>query len=302
MTGQTEPNLVSLDGDILCLDDAKVGILSPTFMYGLNVFESIRGYEAADNRTALFRVHDHIERLFQTCNIIDVSLPISHEEVLGRITTTLDRCNFDGDISIRMVVYFDGPGSWSTSEPGKLIVAPIRKGRAFEGSVKCCVSSWERISDRNMPPRAKVGANYVSGRLAQLEARRHGYDMPLLLNDRGTVSEAPGACFFGVRDDTLITPPSSASILESITRASILDIANDIGIRTEVREIDRTELYCVDEAFVCGTTVEVTQIERIDHHIVATGKNAKITPVIQSLFFDIARGKKGNRSNWLTYI
>ncbi|MEL7185893.1 MAG: aminotransferase class IV [Pseudomonadota bacterium] len=299
MSPARNQRLIWLDGSLVKPEDAKISILSPTTMYGLNVFETIRGYRTADNMTALFRARDHVERLMQSCRILDVSYSGSVDVVLDAIQETLEACCFEDDVSMRVVLFFDDEGGWSSTSEARLMIAPIAKGRAYTDPISCCISSWERIKDNSAPPRAKVGANYVSGRLSQLEAKRNGFDMPLLLNSRGTISEAPGACFFIVRDGVLVTPPGHASILESITRLSIFEIADDLNIGVQVREIDRTEVYCANEAFVCGTAVEITPVRAIDHCEISVGDQAPVTSAISSRYFDIARAKVDEKKDLL---
>jgi branched-chain amino acid aminotransferase len=162
------------------------------------------------------------------------------------------------------------------------------------------VSSWERISDRSVSPRIKAGANYINSRMAQLEALENGYDTALFLNREGKVSEAPGSCIFIVRDGALITPPITASILESITRDTVIDIAkNNLGLTVIERDIDRTELYICDEIFLCGTAAEITPIVSVDKIIVSNGKPAEITNSIKQGYFDIVRGKVEAYKEWI---
>ena len=301
MSAKGQKIVVWLDGELLPPEEATINVLSPTSMYGLNVFETIRGYMVGD-APLLFRVHDHVDRLMQSARIIDLPCPYAADEILRAIHTTLEACAFREDLSARIVLYFDEPGSWSARDGVKLLVSPVASGRAFTSPVACCVSSWTRIGDNSLPPRAKVGANYMSTRLAQLEAVRGGYDVPVLLNERGTVAEAPGACFFLVRGGRLVTPPLHASILESITRSTVIELAEAAGIDVEIREIDRTELYCGEEAFLCGTSMEITPIARIDHHALRTGDGSPITRDLTLSYFEAARGKSDRYRHWVAEL
>jgi branched-chain amino acid aminotransferase len=169
--------------------------------------------------------------------------------------------------------------------------------------MKCCVSSWERISDRNISPKVKVGANYINSRMAQMEALENGYDSAIFMNNQGKIAEGPGSCFFIVRDGILITPPVTASILESITRDTIINLAKNIlKIDTVERDVDRTELYICDEAFLCGSAMEVVPVLNVDGISVFEGKTGKITNAIHDTYLDAVTGKIGGYKKWLTPI
>ena len=210
------------------------------------------------------------------------------------------------DAAVRQVLFLDGFGSWSSTSPVEMFISPIPKQRCYldnriEG-ISCNISSWERIHDRSFPPTIKVGANYINSRLAQLESTLNGYDSPLFLNASGTVSESAGACLFIVRNNTLITPPLSASILESITRNTIIELAGHLNIEVVEREINRTELLIADEAFLCGTTVEIVPIIEIDKQPIGIKKKGKLTRSLQKIFFDTCRGNRDAATHWLTPV
>jgi branched-chain amino acid aminotransferase len=206
------------------------------------------------------------------------------------------------DISVRITLYVNELTNWAYKGDCEMMIAPIPMGRAYDSkmAITACVSSWERISDRSVSPRIKAGANYINSRMAQLEALDNGFDSALFLNREGKVSEAPGSCIFIVRRGVLITPPITASILEGITRDTIINIAkNDFGLTVIERDIDRTELYVCDEIFLCGTAAEITPIVSVDKIIVGDGKTGEITNSISQRYFDIVRGKVEAYKEWI---
>jgi len=210
------------------------------------------------------------------------------------------------DIAVRQTIFIDGFGTWSSKGPVGMFIAPIPKSRTSindKSGMRCCVSSWERISDRNLSPKIKIGANYINSRMAQLEALENGYDSAIFMNNQGKIAEGPGSCFFMVRDGVLITPPCTASVLESITRATIIELAKKmLCIETVERDIDRTELYICDEAFLCGSAVEVAPVINIDGYVVGTGEVGDITKKIHNTYIAAVSGQLNKYTNWLTEI
>ena len=292
-----------LAGRLVPEKDAKIHVLSPTCQYGINVFEGVRCYLSdSGNQLLAFRFKDHLDRLFRSAKILRLSLKYSASEIQSAFIDTIIANGYMEDISVRITFYINELTNWAYKGDCEMMIAPIPMGRAYnsEIGITACVSSWERISDRSVSPRIKAGANYINSRMAQLEALDNGYDTALFLNREGKVSEAPGSCIFIVRDGALITPPITASILESITRDTVIDIAkDDIGLTTIERDIDRTELYICDEIFLCGTAAEITPIVSVDKIIVGDGKPSEITKSIKQRYFDIVRGKVEAYKEWI---
>lgn len=295
-----------LAGRLVPEKDAKIHILSPTCQYGINVFEGVRCYltDTSDKLLA-FRFNDHINRLFRSAKILRLRPKYMASEIQSATIDTIIANGYIEDISVRITFYINELTNWSYKGDCEMMIAPIPMGRAYnsEMGITACVSSWERISDRSVSPRIKAGANYINSRMAQLEALENGYDSALFLNREGKLSEAPGACIFIVRQGALITPPTTASILESITRDTIINIAkNDFGLTVEERDIDRTELYISDEIFLCGTAAEIAPIVSVDKIIVGDGKPGEITNSIEQKYFDIVRGKVEAYKEWLLQV
>ena len=292
-----------LAGCLVPEKDAKIHVLSPSCQYGINVFEGIRCYLSDNgNQLLAFRFKDHLDRLYQSAKILRLSFKYLHSEIESAFIDTIITNGYKEDISVRITFYINELSNWSYKGDCEMMIAPIPMGRVYNAEVGITVgvSSWERISDRSVPPRIKAGANYINSRMAQLEAVDNGFDSALLLNRDGKVSEAPGSCIFIVRDDALITPPITASILESITRNTVIDMAkNDLGLTVIERDVDRTELYISDEIFLCGTAAEITPVVSVDKIIVGTGAVGVLTKSIRQRYFDIIRGKVEVYKEWL---
>ena len=300
--------LIWIGGKIVPVAEATVNVLSPTSQFGANVFEGIRCYwSEQDQQLYAFRLADHYKRLQNSIKILRFNSPYSTSDFQQGLVDVVKANGYREDIAVRQTVFVDGiGGTWNSCEPINMFIAPIAK--PFQkiqdkAGLRCQVSSWERISDRNLSPRAKVGANYINSRMAYLEARENGYDTALILNNQGRISEGPGACFFMVRNNKLITPPPTASVLESITRDTIIRIAAELlGIETQERDIDRTELYICDEAFLCGSAMEITHITNIDGLAVGDGKLGKITQDLSNIYHQIITGQLSQYKEWLTPI
>jgi branched-chain amino acid aminotransferase len=263
-----ENRLIWLSGKLVAANEANINVLSPTSQFGTNVFEGIRCYwNQSEQQLYAFRLRDHLERLMRSVKMIRFEEKYTYDELEKAFIDTVKANEYKEDIAVRQTIFLDGTGSWFALGPTGMFIAPIPKKRLHPEAVKgisACVSSWERINDNSMSPRIKVGANYVNSRAGQLEAIRNGYGTALFLNNQGKVSEGPGSCLFIVRDNKLITPPPTASVLESITRASLDEIArSEMGLSVEERDIDRTELYIADELFRADRPLNFSPLRRL---------------------------------------
>lgn len=299
--------LIWLNGNIVPVSDAKINILSPTSQFGANVFEGIRCYWNEEKQQLYgFRLKDHYARLQQSIRLFGLKSPYSTEEFETYMKAVVRANRYKQDIAVRQTVFVDGFGSWFSTEPIGMFIAPINKTRKkspLTEAERVCVSTWERISERDMSPRVKVGANYINSRLAKMEAADRGYDSALFLNRHGYVAEGTGSCFFMIKNDEVITPALTDSILESITRDTILKIARDeMGLKCIERSIDRSELYTCDEAFFCGSAVEISPISEIDGFVIKNGKPGKHTIEIHKRYLQIVTGENEKYINWNTPI
>jgi branched-chain amino acid aminotransferase len=298
--------LIWLNGKIVKLKDATINVLSPTSQFGANVFEGIRCYwNEEEKQLYAFRLPDHYKRLKNSMKMFRMEDKYTVEELQLGLTSVVKANHYKEDIAVRQTVFIDGFGSWSSKGPINMFISPIPKARTLANDkpgLNCCISSWERISDKSMSPKVKVGANYINSRMAQLEALENGYDSAIFMNNQGKVAEGPGSCIFIVRDNVLITPPVSASILESITRETVIEVAQHLNIKTIERDIDRTELYIADEAFLCGSAMEVVPIISVDKLSVGAGVISEVTKLIQEMYLNIVHGKVAEYKKWLTPI
>lgn len=305
---QKHDRTIWLNGKILPLQEATINVLSPTAQFGANVFEGIRCYWNAEKKSLLaFKLEEHFDRLERSLKMFRLACPYPRQTWLQSIRDVVQANNFQDDIAIRQTIFVDGDsGSWFSTEPVGMFIAPIarkRKAIPLVDGISCCVSSWERISDRNLSPKIKVGANYINSRMAQLEARTNGFDSALFMNHMGTIAEGPGSCFFMVRDGILVTPPSTASVLESITRQVVMHLAATVlHYEVEERHIDRTELYVCDEAFLCGSAAELTPIINIDGYTVGAGVPGSMTIALHKAYLSAAEGKLSACEDWVTPI
>lgn len=307
MKYDVENRRIWFKGEILNVNDAKVNILAPTSQFGLNVFEGVPCYwNEEEQQLYAFRLDDHYDRLIRSARLIQIDNPYSRDELKKAFIDVIKANEYDENLSVRQTLFVDGFGSWGSDGPVEMFIAPIPRGRTSaeynKKGLNVCVTSWRRISDETLSPRIKCGANYMNSRVGQREALRNGYDTCLFLNKEGKVAEAPGSCFFIIKDDVLITPMLTDSVLESITRDTIIRIAREKGYEVVERSIDRTELYICDEAFLCGSAMELTPVLSIDRYIIGNGDIGVVTKNLHLMYLDIVRGKVEEFKNWLTPI
>lgn len=296
--------LIWFKGEILNINEAKINIMAPTSQFGLNVFEGIPCYwNEEEKQLYAFRLDDHYERLMRSLKLIQIKCPYSKEDMKKALIDVVRANEYDENLSVRQTVFVDGFGSWGSEEPADMFVAPVPKGRMSKEynkkGLNCCITSWRRISDNNLSPRIKCGANYINSRMGQREALRNGYDTCIFLNEFGKVAEGPGSCFFMVKDGKLITPLLTDAVLESITRDTIIKIAKDMGIDVVERTIDRTEIYTCDEAFLCGSAMEVTPILSVDKYELG---EPLLVNKLHKAYLDVTTGKDKKHKDWVTAI
>jgi branched-chain amino acid aminotransferase len=273
------------------------------------VFEGIRAYWNEDEQEAyVFRLQEHMKRFEQSMKLVRLDQEYSTEMLTEAILELLRANEHREDTYIRPLAYRGAGGgkgfSTFSSQAAILIDTSPRATHLMTGVKQhACISSWTRISDNVMPPRVKNISNYRNGQLATMEAQINGYDTALLLNDQHKVSEGPGACVMMVRDGKLITPGVTESILESITRDAIMQLAQDeLGLEVHERPIDRTEMYIAEEAFICGTAFEITPIVSLDRYPLGDGEVGPITSQLEELFLNVLRGTDPRRAEWRTPV
>jgi len=296
---------ILVNGELMPFEKAGIHPLSLAVAYATTIFEGIRAYHDKETSTFnLFRVDEHLERLEGGMKLMRMKPDFDRQTLLNDIARVIHANKPDDDVYIRLLVYVEAVGLMATTDPvGYTIAAmPRERSKAAQTGLSLGVSSWSRLGDNASPPRVKATANYHNARLTQLQAKSDGYDGALMLTPSGKVSEAPIACFFMVRKGKLITPGVTSNILESITRDTIIALHEADGFEVEQREVDRSELYFADEAFICGTGQEVLPVTSIDRLPVGDGAPGPITTKLQQRYFEVVRNRHPEYAAWLTKI
>lgn len=294
------------EGKFINTEDAKVSIMTNALQYGTAFFGGIRGYYNKESKhISIFRLDDHITRFYSSAKILGVQLPYTHAEMKKIIITLLEKNKPETDVYFRPFAYaptlFLSPNLNENSQfEFAVYLIPMGEYLPIDKGLNVCVSSWRRISDNSIPSRAKISGAYVNSALARKEAADKGYDEAIFLTEGGHVAEGSAENIFIVRDGMIITPSSAADVLEGITRKTIFQLAKDLDIPSETREIDRSELYICDEAFFSGTGVQVSWISSVDGRQVGTGARGPITTKIQKMFFQTVKGMNKKYENWYT--
>jgi branched-chain amino acid aminotransferase len=284
--------------------DATTHVMAHALHYGSSVFEGIRSYPTP-NGVVIFRLADHIKRLFNSAKIYDIPMPFD-TATLAAACREVVRVNKLNKAYIRPVA-FRGAGqglSLSADAPTEVAVGAWELGSylgkdVLDAGIDACVSTWQRPAPNTIPAGAKAGGNYLSGQLIAREARRLGFGEGIALASTGLLSEGAGENLFLVFDGVLHTPPVSAAILDGITRASLIQLAGDAGLEIMVRDLPREYLYLADEIFMCGTAAEITPVRTVDGKPVGTGKPGPVTHRMQELFFGLFDGRTPDRYGWL---
>jgi len=295
-------------GQFVPLDQAKVSIQNNTFQYGTGIFEGIRAYWNPDEgQLYLFRMVEHYVRLLRNCRVLKLTIGKDEKELSEITLELLKRNHPETDTYIRPIAYVDsdgiGPKFIGYSTGFAMYTLPLGDYIDVSRGIKVGFSSWRRINDNSIPARCKVTGGYVNSALAKTEALEHGYDEAIFLTEGGFISEGSAENIFLVRGGKLITPALSEDILEGITRETVIELAREeLGIETIERPIGRTELYVADEAFLCGTGAQISPMIEVDKRPLGTGRIGPISAKIQSLYFDVVKGKQKKYAHWLTPV
>jgi branched-chain amino acid aminotransferase len=302
-----EQGKIWINGKLVPFKDAKVHVLTHALHYSTAVFEGIRCYNTR-NGPMIFRLHEHIDRLFNSAKMYSMKIPYSKDEISDAIIKTVKASRLK-ECYIRPIAYYSYGVLGLTPTPNKIDVAIAcwewKLGESSAGKVRgarCKVSSWLRIDSRSQPMQAKAASNYANAALARVEALKDGYDEAIMLNYNGKVSEGSAENIFIVNRGGVSTPPPSAGILEGITRDSVIKIAIAEGITVIERDIDREDLYVADEVFMTGTAAEVKSVTEIDNIVIGNGNPGEVTRKLQNVFHDAARDNDERFSEWLTHI
>jgi branched-chain amino acid aminotransferase len=295
------------EGSYVPLAEARVSIMTHAFMYGTATFEGIRAYWNAEQGTlyGLF-VREHVERIRASARILLMDGVPSVDELVAIVLETVRRNGYREDVYIRPSLYKStraiGVRLHRLEHQLYVLTVPFGDYIDTEHGVRLMTSSWRRNADEALPARGKIVGGYVNMAFQKSEAELNGFDEALVLTPDGHASEASAANLFVVRDGVIITPPVSDDILEGITRKAMIGLAQDEGIPVEVRSIDRSELYVADEAFLCGTGVQVSPVIEVDHRKVGSGEVGPVARAIRARYFDAVRGRNPAYRQWLTPI
>jgi branched-chain amino acid aminotransferase len=294
-----------MNGELVDWADAKVHVLTHTLHYGNGVFEGIRAYETARG-PAVFRLGDHIDRLFDSAHMFMIDIPYTREQLIAAVKELI-AVNGLASCYIRPIAFL-GYGEMGLNPlpcPVEVSIAVWPWGtylgdEGLEHGVRMKISSWKRHDPNVMPPAAKGTGMYINSQMAKVEALKAGYDEAIMLSTLGHVSEATGENIFIVRDGGLVTPPATAGALEGITADSIMTIARDLDIPVSVEHLLRSDLYIADEAFLTGTAAEVVPIREVDDRVI--GEPGPVTRKLQETYFATVRGEVDQYKEWLDHV
>ena len=296
-------DLIWMNGELIPWEDAKVHVLTHGLHYGTGVFEGIRCYKTPLG-PAVFRHTDHLARLRKSAELYYMPLPYTLEELRAATNELIGRTGLD-ECYIRPIAFrgYGTMGLFPLDSPVDVVIAVWPWG-AYLGEdsllngIRAKVSSWRQLSSQSLIPHAKASGQYLNSVLAKIESHKAGYEEAILLDERGEVSEGSGENVFVVREGALITPCETAHILSGINRASVMEIARDLGYEVVERPIARAELYLADEAFLTGTAAELVPVREIDDHAIGAGTRGPITAALQEAFTDALRGRSERYAKW----
>lgn len=297
-----------MDGEFVDWDDAQIHVLTHGLHYGTGVFEGVRCYDT-EKGPALFRWEEHIERFYNSTKPYDMEIPFDSEELTEATLELLERQDLEAAY-IRPIAFYgyDTLGVSPGDCPTKVAIAAWPWGAylgedALENGIEVMVSSWRKHSSSQIPTNAKTTGLYVNSLLAGEEARRNGYAEAIVLNKEGNVAEGPGENIFLVRDGTIYTPGLSESILDGITRNTVIELARERGYEVQdTASISRGELNTADELFFTGSAAEVTPIRKVDNVVIGDGSRGPVTEELQQAFFDLVERRTDDHDEWFTYL
>ncbi len=302
-----ESGKIWFNGEFVDWKEARVHALSHVVHYGSSVFEGIRCYDTKKG-SAVFRLTEHVQRLYNSAKIYRMEIPYAPDEFTKAIIETIKINNLK-ECYIRPIIFrgYEELGVYPLNCPVESLIAAWAWGtylgaEAIEQGVDVGVSTWRRLAPDTMPNMAKAGSNYMNSQLAKMEAVSNGYDEAIMLDYQGMVSEGSGENIFLVNDGELYTPPMASSLLQGITRDSIITLAKQLDLTVKEEQIPREMLYIADEIFLTGTAAEITPIRSVDGVTVGGGARGEITRIIQERFFAMLKGKTEDVHNWLTFI
>lgn len=303
-----ETGRIWFNGELKEHDDAKVHVLSHVLHYGSGCFEGIRLYKLKNGKSAVFRLKEHIDRLYDSCKIYKMEVPYTKDEFIKGILDTIKTNKLEAGY-IRPLIFrgYNQLGVNPTCNPVEAIIAAWKWGaylgeEGLKNGIKVCVSSWRRPAPNTLPTLAKASGNYLSSQLIKMEALDMGFEEGLALDYFGNISEGSGENIFLVKNGELLTPPMASSSLAGITRDVVVKIAKDLGLVVKYETLPREFLYLADEIFLTGTAAEITPVSSVDNIKVGCGSRGEITKKIQEEFFKIVEGENEKYREWLTIV
>jgi branched-chain amino acid aminotransferase len=300
----TLPGRAFFRGRIVPYSEARVGVMTHALNYGTAVFAGIRAYwNAEEAELFVFRPRDHFQRFLESARLLYMALPYSAENLTQALVELLRAELHREDCYARPLAFYadESIGVRLHNLTPEVSIVAMPYGRYLENDegLHVTVSSWRRVDDTMIPPRGKIAGAYVNSAFAKTDAQRAGFDEALVLNQDGHLSEASAANVFLVKNGTAITPPVTDNVLEGITRRSVMELLpKELGVPVVERSIDRTEITLADEAFLCGTGVQVAAITRVDHRPIGAGRMGPVVSALRTLYFEVARGKRADYRAW----
>jgi branched-chain amino acid aminotransferase len=294
-----------LDGKLVAFDDAKVHVLTHALHYGVGVFEGVRAYKTADGRSAVFRLREHVQRLYDSAHIVLMEIPVAPDRLEAACVEVLKANGLDAGYLRPLAFFGSGAMGVGAMNPVQVMVAAWPWGAylsedGLRKGIRAKVSSFTRMHVNVQMVRAKVSGQYVNSFLATREAAMAGYEEAILLDTEGYVAEGSGENIFIVKNGVLQTPPLSSPVLAGITRDSVLRIAKDLGIPVKEEKFTRDSMYLADELFMTGTAAEVTPVREVDNRRIGRGEPGPVTKRIQDTYFRAVHGEEPRYREWLT--
>ena len=298
------PRYAFFRGSIVPYSEARVGVLTHALNYGTGCFAGIRAYwNAEEQELFVFRLQDHFRRFVESARLLDMSLPYSVADLMQALLHLLRAELFREDCYARPLAFYAdesiGVRLHNLTPEVSIVAMPYGRYVDNEEGVHATISSWRRVDDNMIPARGKITGSYVNSAFAKTDAQRAGFDEAIVLNQDGHVAEGSASNFFLIKNGAAITPPVTENVLEGITRRTVIELlAAELGLRVVERPIDRTEIPLADEAFFCGTGVQIAAVTRVDHRPIGTGRLGPAVAALRDVYFDVVRGRRPEYRSW----
>jgi branched-chain amino acid aminotransferase len=302
------PEHAFFGGRIVPYSEARVGVMTHGLNYGTGVFAGLRAYwNTEEQELFLFRPLDHFRRFIESARLLGMQLPWSPEELVDHLVELIRTEGLREDSYARPLAFYGdeiiGVRLHDLTPRVSMVTFPFGNYVDNEEGVHATISSWRRVDDNAIPARGKIAGSYVNSALAKTDAIRAGFDEAIVLNQDGHVSEGSAANFFIIRQGVAATPPTTDNVLEGVTRRTVIQLLRDeLGLTVVERRIDRTEIYLSEEAFFCGTGIQLAAVTRVDHRPIGTGRMGRATADLRKVYFDVVRGRRADYRHWCVPI